>query len=390
MIKFRNCILAALCLFSAGCVQLSGQRVSIFHDQPGDKFYLLIFYDGIHDSGSPQAGEGSKQIVEFVKDGNILFWDWPFHVRMGDIKEFLSDESKPKAQRALAEAAIRSIQTIPLGHYRDLEGRICAAQFVVLSDAADFVRKVNTAISESLLEERKEEETKQEFSLTQERCRLAAKEGRQWLSLEGHSLLLSFPVHSREWAIDKAKGLSTILVGDPNENQQIESGALLRKLQLSMQLLTAAPVSISEVAGEVSIRVGDSKRPATLRFRHSRKYEPNLEQAVIQNLPESLDEKLLRACWKGSSAPDEASDPPVKAMLEWGPPEERARVLLGLAAGKDEKAGKLAVEALQEWAKAWNSGEAVPRAPTDATDAAAYLEAWRAWIGKMIAFPLDE
>ena len=45
--RYALLLLALLALY--GCVSLTGQRITWFHDALKDTFYILIQYDGIHE-----------------------------------------------------------------------------------------------------------------------------------------------------------------------------------------------------------------------------------------------------------------------------------------------------------------------------------------------------
>ncbi|MBI2193280.1 MAG: hypothetical protein HYU36_14990 [Planctomycetes bacterium] len=380
--------LALLPLVLTGCVQLCGQRVSLRYDEPKDELHLLILYDGIHDSGSTQHGEGAKQIPVFVEQGDLFLVDWPFYVSRKLIQEsFMQPEGTPPAQRTFGKAVLDSLRCVSLGHYRDPEGRIGAAQHVVLPGAKALAGLANAALSEELLQASPQEGSEPKNSRTNERLRQAAREGRAWIALDGHSLLVSFPVHPREWAVEKMNGLAGLLTRGIEGEAAANGEAVSRQILRNLQYLTCAPVSLSESGGEVTLRVGDKMAASTLRFRLREKYEPSLEEVVVKSVPRSLDEAMSQQLLAG---PDAKADENLAALLDWGPPEERVRVLLAVAEGREEAAAQKAVGLLQEFAQSWNREQVVPPAPADSADLAAYLGCWKTWYRKMIAFPLEE
>ena len=78
---YRVWLLLALVLLTVpACVQLTGQRITWSYDAVKDEIQILLFYDGIHDSGTNQNGKGLEQIPKFVQDGDFMLLDWPFHV----------------------------------------------------------------------------------------------------------------------------------------------------------------------------------------------------------------------------------------------------------------------------------------------------------------------
>ena len=78
-----------------GCVELQGQRISIYHDQEQDRLLFLLHYDGIHDSGSDEDGTGVEQIQETARSGDFMLLDWYFHVDL--------DKNRPPAQRQYSQ-----------------------------------------------------------------------------------------------------------------------------------------------------------------------------------------------------------------------------------------------------------------------------------------------
>ena len=85
----------------------------------------------------------------------------------------------------------------------------------------------------------------------------------------------------------------------------------------------------------------------------------------------------------------EANNPDLNAVLEWGPPEERVRALLGVVSGENEAARHQALERLDSLGAAWNREQSVPEAPTSREDLKGYVADWKAWYRAMLAFPLE-
>ena len=101
-------MLAAL----SGCVELTGQRITWFYDQAKDELQILLYYDGIHDSGS---GTEPGTIANFVRDGNVMLLDWPFHVQMAEplmleLGHFVECIREDKPSYVSGEAGLYALQ----------------------------------------------------------------------------------------------------------------------------------------------------------------------------------------------------------------------------------------------------------------------------------------
>ncbi len=389
-LKSRVFLLAssAVLLAAASCVELARQRISIFHDEARDRLQVLIHHDGIHEFKPGDGADGLKQIPEYVARGSVMLLDWPLHIDMGEVRRAAADENTAPAQRAFARALAASVTSHPLGHYRDAQGRIGAAQLVEVSGVKDFLGKANAALSEVFLRE----ESWELSPRTLEKLKRAAAEGRQWIALEGHSLRFTFPVHPREWARNKARCFAALAEEAEEAEKKQEPGARgLRRGALS-QLFALSPISLTETAGEVSIRLGDPGKPSTYRFNLRDRYTTRLEETIIREIPRPLDLAIADRLLEG---PAEKADPRIEALLAWGPKEEAVRALVAyaedaLSAGAARAPDrKRAVERLRAWGESWDREHGVPAAPGSGADEAAYLKAWKDWYVSMLEFPLQ-
>ena len=388
--------LAATLLFVVGCVELTGQRISIAYDEATDELRLMLFYDGVHDTGGDQ--KGADQIAEFIEDGQVMLMDWPFRLQPSEIREALADDTDlPSAVRDLAEAVLESIHVEPIGRYRDVSGRMGAAQRVTITNASRLVEQANAVISYAILENG-ESGGPDGLPRTFTMMRAAAQADHQWLAIEGHSLRWSMPVHRHEWAVAKAWFLREMFTefGDFDEPRADDDGkawerALERRVGAAAQLLTSAPVSYSEAAGHVTLRLGDPAEPSVLRVRIRDAYEPNLEGALITHVPEDIDVTIASRLMRGVAAPR------MDAIIALGPPEQQAAALWHAAHTDDTNARAAAIARLQTWALQWNDRYGIPEAPAelaaaaDATDdsdpTVGYLQQWQDWLEAMQRFP---
>lgn len=371
------------CALISSCVELTGQRITIHYDEPRDELLILIQHDGIHDSGSDKSGDGRKQIPEYVRNGNVLFLDWPGYVQKEEFRRDAASESQPPELRAFYDAIATTVKSIPLGHYRDPKGRIGAAQLVQVSHAKDFIRKANAALNEGILGSQGDGP----WHFTAERMRAGAKEGRQWLSLEGHSIRFSFLSHPGEWATNKAKFVRVLMDGYGEAvEKQLAMAEDRYQPEYLVQLLSLSPLSLTESQEEVVLRLGNPKQSSTYRFFLRSQYSKTLEETVVTEVPVNLDHELAERLLKGEKA---ALEPSLAAVLSWGPPEEAVRALLDAASSREEAAWKPALDRLKAWGEAWSRSQGLPEAPSFIDDKTAYLEAWKDWYGRMLAFPFE-
>ena len=377
------------------CVELCGQRISIFYDQAKDQLQLLIFYDGIYDNGSTSNGEGKKQIPQFVANGDVMIADWPFHFEMGDIREKAAamDDNTPAPHRDMIQAVTDTLRIEPLGHYRDGDGRIGAAQLVTIQQASEFVRKLNVAFSYMFLDDIGAETPADVDDGHMGRTVLkwidAAEAGHQWFGLEGHALTFRFPVHQREWAAGKGEVLKELMdqlvdLERPEAMTEPANGDDDYETAVNfLRLFASTPLSYTEADGWVTVRAGDTKLPTQLNMRLRESYDPNLEEVVTTHVPANLDDAVgMRLIGLTEDTPH------VRAVLDWGPPEATLGALLKLAESDDAEVRQPAVDKLNAWAADWKRDQGpVPDPPADDHDA--FIKAWKDFHRQMYYFPLE-
>jgi hypothetical protein len=361
-------LLTLTTLWLASCVELEGQRISFFHDQTKDELRVLIFYDGVHDSG--ENGNGAEQLPAFVKNGDILLLDWIGHVERDRIQGAADDAESPPAKRALAQASL-AITSRPIGHYRDGSGEIGAAQLVVIPRVSEWLKKLNAFLDEAV---QRQEPTG--WRRTNALWKEAGKRGYTWVSLDGHAIRVRFPVEPDEWAAMRAAGVAGLLSELVSQDEAGEREATARMLA---QAIASAPLAYEEADGEVRIRIGDPNRPSTLRFTLRDEYQPNLEAAVTAEVPAALSPAVGQQVLGQPQAEAAIAD-----VIAWGPPEEAARGLFELSRGQGE-AATTAKQKLDAWAAQWDQTHGHRRAP----DAGAAADAWREWFRQMRYFPAE-
>ena len=375
---------SALCLVAlASCVELTGQRIVMRYDDANDELQVLFFHDGIHESPPSRNEEGAQQIEDFAANGDLMFLDWFCYLPMKDARSF-SDSSSP-ALGALAAAVASSVRSTPVGRYRDVDGRVGAAQLVVVSHARVLIGKINAAIGEAV--QKQSAAGGGEWPMTLKRMAEAARDGRgrEWLSIDGHSLRFRFPAQPAEWARGKAAFVKAVIDGwqEAKEGKSNDN-----RPAFFLQLLALSPVSIEESSEGVSIRLGDPKRPLPLRFAMRDVYNAKLEPSVAKAAPVELDEVLARRLLAPAGA--RADSGGVEAVAAWGPPEDAARALIARASSADAAARAPALERLRSLGDAWNTAGSLPPAPAQSADPARYLDAWKEWYRGVLKFPEND
>jgi len=376
--------LAAIAM-TAGCVELDGQRISIRYLADKDELHVLLLYDGIHDSDSKSDGKGAKQIPKFVANGDFLLLDWPMHFDRAEIEEELKREKPAEPdRRAFIRALLDSVKSVSLGHYRDTRGRIGAGQLLIVSNASKLVEKANALLNAGIVAGEGDVEP---WPRTVAKMLEGAKKGEQWIRIDGHSIVMSFPAHLREWAWNKGRIFEDILdsaedFGEEEEDEDRKEETV--KLAL-LQALSLAPISLVETPERVTIRLGARSAPSTFRIRLRDSKRTGLDDVVVKHVPVKLDERMADVLVSGEIG---KADPGIRALIEWGPPEDRVRALLERAGkGKTPEAKQAAATRLAQFAVNWNRESGYPEAPEPSKDGSLNLEAWRQWYDSMVRFP---
>ena len=366
--------LALTILALPGCVEIDGQRLSWSYDSAKDELRILIHYDGVHDT--EQGEPGAEQIPKFVEDGSVMLLDWILHLDMGEFRAMAEKEDAPPAQRQFAQLML-TLEVRPVGFYREPNGKLGAAQMVVVPNAKEFVGTINGMLNDSLIAQ--EIKPEEQMARTGKRMQAAAKEGHQWISLDGHSVRVVLPVDRGEWDHERgrfleeaAKAVAKALAKDANEDAK-------NGYQLAHSLLASMPVSYVDDGDRVEFVIGRQATPTTVRAEIRDEYKPNLEQVLIETVKTDLDRQLAAALLDETVQPAED----IAALLEFGPPEDQVRALIAAAQSDDEGQRKAAIERLGQWADSWNENQAVPKVPQPADDTAEYLAAWKKWYATM-------
>jgi hypothetical protein len=353
----------------SSCLELTGQRITIRYDRPADRLLVLLEYDGISNDDEEEQEDAERKLRDFVANGDVMLFDWFGHFRLGELTRARADA--PPAERALLEYVRTSVDVVLLGHYRDVDGRIGAAQLVVLREASRGIALANAAIDEAFRGETREELwARAHWGRTFAKWKLLAAAGApRWLALEGDALLYRFPVDAREWHRAKLAFFADLAKERPEGDAA----------SVEQRILAAAPLSLLQTEQEVVVRFGDSAQPSTMRCELRDTYAPNLERAVAAAVPEDLDAQIAAAVLDSGAAAG-----PLGELLAWGPAEDRVRAVLAVARRAEDARSARAARWLADFAARWNAAGRAPEAPAgEALDAAA----WEQWYRDVVGAP---
>lgn len=372
----------------SSCVELTGQRITIDHDAAADRLTLFLAYDGIHDDpGNNPAG--AKQIPEFAAAGDVMFVDWWGRVSTAAVREAVGAEKTPPALRELARATLRDVTVETLGHYASPRGRIGAVQRVQVRSVSTYLRTLNAAIDESVLEAADGGDgyldVGHRMPLTRRRMEDAARGGHEWLRLENGALHLRVPMNRREYAATRVDLVCELFEDALSDEVRDREEALRENVWLVQEVL--GQLSVAHSAGITTFTLGNPDAADTVRVPLRQKYEPSLEPVVREHAPRDLDAIVARSLLLG----EEPADTPALADYLWvAPPEDRVRAVLAAARGKDGELRGAADRWLEEFAVRWNAGEGLPSAPTEPAEREQRLAAWAEWYAATVVFPLEE
>jgi hypothetical protein len=378
--RFRWRTLAVLLVLLPGCVQLTGQRISWFYDQAKDELQILIDYDGIHDSGNDAGGKGTEQIPQFVREGSVMLLDWPFQLDMAELRK-KAEENGPKSLERDWARLFLSLKTEALGYYHEPDGHVGAVQRITVPRASEFLAKANSLISRQVLDASPVSDGT--MARTVQRIRAAAEQGHAWIRLDGQSIRIDVPVHPDEWTGFKTQRLHDVAGYVAKALAPNASADEKAAYPWALQALTSLPISYLEKDDRVEFVLGRVKTPSTWRYQFRSDYEPSLEKVVAQSVKTNVDETAADALLQ----PNAAASDPVRALLDWGPPEDRVRVLMSTAQGGDAARKTAAIGQLGAWARRWNEEHGVPKAPS--IEGGSFDPgAWKKWYAAMRQYPV--
>lgn len=373
-------ILVAALLVLGGCVELTGQRIAWSYDPATDTLTALVFYDGIHNSDA-EGIRAARQLERFVDSGSVMLIDWYAHFELDKIRGATDDPNADADTRALAEA-IKDVTVEAIGHYREPDGRIGAAQRITIGSAKKVLTQINAAINRRIVREANNgnEIADAEWvpNRTQKMIRDAAAAGHSWIAIDGHAMRISVPIHNGEWAKQKANLLTELMKidgGDRNAEQA-------QGMRMLRQLLAASAVSYTERAGAIDITIGRTDEPTLLRLNIRDDYEANLDRAVIEHVPVYLDKRIND--WVSGGKVGEAPAG-VAELLTFGPPEAQVLALIGMTQRPDPADKTQGLQGLRSFALRWNAADRLPAAPARHQD----IDEWKAWYDRMKHWPVS-
>ncbi|MEM7205682.1 MAG: hypothetical protein AAF628_35845 [Planctomycetota bacterium] len=384
-----------LLLLLAGCIELTGQRITVRHDAASDRLYVLLEYDGIHNSDEDKQRAAERKLRAFVENGDVMLFDWYGHIKRRGLNEQAIAVDVPPRERAFLEHLLERTHVTILGTYRDADGRLGAAQMVVFDAASDLIELANGAISEAVLALPNTTDDHR-WDRTLGLWKTAAARGHAWLAFSGHAVVFRFPSDAADWARAKlaffAKITKDAAAASPEDAAAMAEHPLLK-------LLAALPLSVEQGAAATTIRFGHQEQPWTVRCAWRDVDSHNVDALVQELVPGRLDAALAARLLDAAPTSVPADRVPVaprsgaggteiehlQQVLTWGPVENRVRAVLGRAAGK--AAPDPAFAWLAAFAEEWNAAGRQPAAPAPELPREAAPDAWRAWYRTLVRQP---
>ncbi len=373
--RLKWVVASAALLLVFGCIELTGQRISMRYDQARDQLLFLFHYDGIHNNKAEDQESAEKKLRDFVANRDIVLFDWFGHIQREELSRDAASDTTPPNLKALLERVLKTTRVTNLGHYRDTRGRIGAAQLIVIDQASQLVAAANAAISEAILEHTGGTDDGR-WDRMLARWKQRAAQGFEWLRLEGHSIVFEFPVERRDWTTIKTSFFEEFEgKADAKESDRAA-------LRLFVRFFASFPLSIDQDAERAVIRFGEARAPWTMRCEWRDDYLPNVERVVTDLVPSPLDQQIAAAVLEEADAGED-----LRELLRWGPPEDRVRAVV--AAARDDDAGRRerAVRWLTRFAADWNAAGRSPVAPAPGEALPHYLLEWETWYRDLLSQP---
>ncbi|MFN0059462.1 MAG: hypothetical protein ACKVX7_13480 [Planctomycetota bacterium] len=366
-LRIRWMLAAAMTLLLAACVELTGQRISWFHDRVRDELRIILCYDGVHDTAKAEApASGIEALTEFVANGDVMLVDWPFHWQHEALERHVVSDRTPPAMRELL-LLLRPVRVTTLAHYRDSRGRIGAAQHVVIPNVSAVLCAANAAIREEHIQD---PWVDAQWPRTARLVDDALRAGHDFLSLDGHAFVIDVPANRNEMRAIRAHAVDGLFEAFLKEGAAAKVGVVCA--------LSSVNVSWIEEQDRVRLVVGDREVPSTFRARQREEYSENLAEPIVRLVPSTLDAFLAPAFGDAlGELPTGVGD-----FVAFGPPEEFALALARTADDSNSKQSPAARARLVAWSAAWNRDGGLPAAPVLAPDAPAnapLLPLWSEW-----------
>jgi hypothetical protein len=127
-----------LLLFLGGCLEIDGQDVFLRYDEENDRIDAMLVYRGMFaegGSGGDALETSTKDLEKAMETGEFIFWNnWP-----------LSCDPARKYDAA-RNALVKHLDVENGGLFTDPHGVLCGYQFIRITKAKFFIRKVNTLL----------------------------------------------------------------------------------------------------------------------------------------------------------------------------------------------------------------------------------------------------
>lgn len=354
----------------AACIELEGQRINIDYDQDRDHLTVLVSYDGIHDHEEGDLEDSIRKLGRFVDGGDIMLVDWFGYIDRTEMRAWLEEvpEENPETRpeiRELVRALNRNMTVEILGHYRDPRGRIGAIQKIEISEVSQVIKLANEAINVTIvgdIEPESERDPMESVALH------AARDGWDWIDLEGSAFVGRFPV-PEGWAFERSEFLRSLLDYWAEQMDAFQSGDLFSP---DAFLPAIAALSIDQAPGVVTVRVGYREEPTTIRLGLRRGYKDNVADAVIAAVPTEFDRRLSNVLLGGDDGAG------VRPVLGLGPVphEDQVRAMLWARSnGQREQADRWLVAFKADWERRHR----YPIAPASSPSDSEWESDWGRW-----------
>jgi hypothetical protein len=186
---FKTLLVLCLLFSFTGCIEFEKQELVYHHDQKKDEIRMTLRYEGIF--GNPDRGQNTQKNTDDVATADKLnqlqveqlasvlnekqaffFSNWIFEYKRSTLKQMLKEgknQPVPKdrvfgqPEKDLIEALLKNVEIENVGFYEDMDGRLCGAQTLRLSNASKVIPLANRVLGRQLkghIDEMREERNK--------------------------------------------------------------------------------------------------------------------------------------------------------------------------------------------------------------------------------------
>lgn len=328
---------ALLAVVWAGCVDFDEQTVYVEHHQARDRLLLIINYKGIHagpeyqrpgkhvpkEATQPDVSRAMKELRKAVRNRTVAFvHNSPPPARLARLLNWPdAPEYRPHESRSGLRRLAEHVRVLNAGFYADGSGSICGAQVVIIEPASEAIALANSAINEEMLAAASElhAENAEEGQVDQPFLQ-RTREGRTWLELEGHSLILAIPMTERQ--LKEARFHFFLELLDVPADR---SALYIRGLQ---QLLSN-PVLAWHANGMLKVQFGVVSEPSVfVALPQQGNYRANLAEDITSTYGLHVDANLARYLAKPEAPAETEAERAARLMAPRLTPAEKVRVLI--------------------------------------------------------------